>query len=62
MGDDGLLKFKDSFTDNILIDKASDRYYGAHWPTKDFSESLVMFSAMIAHGMINETELRGFLK
>jgi hypothetical protein len=62
MGDDGLLKFKDSFTDHILIDKASDRYYGAHWPTKDFSESLVMFSAMIAHGMINETELRGFLK
>ncbi|MNV52841.1 hypothetical protein D3C71_1449550 [compost metagenome] len=62
MGDDGLLKFRDKFVKNTLIDKASDRYYGASWPAKDFKESLVMFSAMITHGMIDETELRGFLK
>lgn len=61
-GDEGLVKFARSFTNNILIDKATARFYGELWPTKDFNASLVMFSAMVKHGMIDETELRGFLK
>lgn len=60
--DDGLVKFAKQFTNNVLIAKATARFYGELWPTVDFNASLVMFSAMIKHGMIDENELRGFLK
>lgn len=59
--DDGLLNFRDKFHKNRLIAKLVGRYYSV-WPETDFKDSLVMFSAMISHGIIDETELRSFLK
>ena len=59
--DDNLVNFKNKFEKNLLIEKISARTYGK-WPEPEFKESLVMFSAMISHGMIDENELRGFLK
>lgn len=59
--DDGLMKFRDKFIKNNLLAKLVGRYYST-WPETDFKDSLVMFSAMISHGIIDETELRGFLK
>lgn len=59
--DDGLMKFRDKFIKNNLLAKLVGRYYST-WPEADFKDSLVMFSAMISHGIIDETELRSFLK
>ena len=61
VADDNLKSFKNAFFNNSLFEKISGRYYN-NWPDKDFRESLVMFSAMVSHGIIDETELRGFLK
>lgn len=59
--DDNLINFKNKFEKNLLIEKLSSRTYGK-WPTSEFGESLVLFSAMIAHGLIDETELKSYLK
>ena len=61
VADDKMMMFRDKFLTNHLIERLTGRYYG-NWQTKDFVESLMLFSAMISHGMIDEAELKALLK
>lgn len=57
---DGLLKFTTTFRNAPIMHLVVSRYWSA-WPEKDFRESVLMFSAMIAHGIIDENQLKEFL-
>lgn len=46
---------------NTLLENLKSRYY-YNWPIKDFNESLVLFSSLISHGIIDEQKLRDCFK
>lgn len=57
---DGVREFAKSFTSQHLIESIGKRFW-SNWAEKDFKESLVMFSAMIVHGIIDENKLKDYL-
>lgn len=57
---DGLLKIATAFKTAPIMHLVVSRYWSA-WPEKDFRESVLMFSAMIAHGIIDENQMKEFL-
>lgn len=57
---DGIMNFATSFTGQHLVATIAKRYW-SNWAERDFAESLVMFSAMIVHGIIDENKLKEYL-
>lgn len=58
--DEGPFKYIQDITSelftNTLIVRAAERYYG-RWNATDFKDSLILFSSLLAYGMIDEKKL-----
>lgn len=57
-----ILSFSEALFANYFMAQSARRYYSSSWPEKDFKECLILFSAMINYGMIDENKLKDILK
>lgn len=62
--DEGPLKYLQNINStlfsNRIVVKAAERYY-SRWPTDEFSDSLILFSSLLAYGTIDEKKLNDYL-